>query len=153
MAKEIVFTTDYSLFINNDFKNEKELKEYIISNIDDFCNDVLKIQYKSHDIEFPIKPILKTLHDNTLFIDLLITDTNNYIHLIELKCPKNAYLECMMGLGQCLSYYYLSRCYNFKLGGVYLISAKHCNLIPLVIRDNNLKIKYIYYSKNNYATT
>lgn len=143
-------TSDYMQFKNNDFKDEKELLEYILLNKEDFCKDVLGVIYKNHATEFAFKPI-KYLHDNAPIADLIFIDTNDFIHVIELKHPRNAYGENMMGLGQCLAYYYLARMNGFKLADVYLITTKHNNMIPLVIRDNNLKIKYIYFDKARHA--
>lgn len=147
---ESKLTADYKQFKNSDFKNEKELLEYILLNKEVFCEEVLGIKYKNHIVENPFRPI-EFLHDNTPNVDLVFIDSEDYIHMIELKCPHNAYGENLMGLGQCLSYYYLSRVNNLRLADVYLVTTKHNNLIPLVINDNDLKIKYIYFDKSKHA--
>lgn len=143
-------TMDYKQFKNDDFKNEKELLEYILLNKEVFCREVLGVEYKNHITEYPFKPI-DLLYDNTTNADLIFIDSEDYVHIIELKCPRNAYGENLMGLGQCLSYYYLARLHNFRLADVYLITTKHNNLIPIVIKDNALKIKYIYFDKTKHA--
>lgn len=145
------YITDYTQLKNdNNFKNEKELRDYIILNKETFCREILKVEYKSHILEFKFKPI-ENLHDNSVFVDIVFIDTNDCAHFIELKCPKFGYNELMQGLGQCMTYYYLARAHNYNLAEVYLVTSKHNNLIPLVIRDNNLRIRYVYFDKSQHA--
>lgn len=136
-------TDNYRILKNKDFKNEKELKEYILENKEFFCSEVLGVTYMDHVVEFPFKPI-ESLHENTINVDIVFIDTEGLSHFIELKNPLNVHADCMMGIGQCLSYYYLARAYNIPLAGVYLVTSKHSNFAPLIIRDNDLPIKYVY---------
>ncbi len=143
---EEILTNDYHILQNRDFPNENALKAYMVKNKEWFCAEVLGVKYKSHEDEFRF-PAIQHLCENEPRADIVFTDTNDRLHIVELKCPRNAYNECMAGVGQRLSYYYLARVFGFNLGGIYLITSKHNNLVPLVIRDNNLKIKYIYFTK------
>jgi len=147
---ELIETDQYESFVNNDFENEKDLMEFIILNKELFCRNVLGFEYKSYETECAFKKI-DHLHKNEPRVDIIFWDINNYVHLVELKSPRNEYGECMQGVGQCLAYYYLARVNGFNLGDVYLVTTKHCNLVPLIIRDARLNLKYIYFSKRNWT--
>lgn len=146
MASKETQTIDYSVLKNQDFKDERELRDYILQNKEYFCKEALGVEYKSHIVECALKPI-PHLFDNTIIVDLIFIDTEDKAHFIELKNPRNKYGECLQGLGQCLAYYYAARVYRYDIADVYLVTTGHSNLIPAVIRDNNLKVKYIYFSK------
>ena len=150
MNKKIELINDFQELINNDFHSERDFSKYIIENKEIFCKDVLGIKYKSHNTEMPFRKI-SHLHDNEPRVDIVFWDNKGNAYFVELKGRNNSYLDCMTGIGQCLSYYYLARANDIKVGGVYLVANKHCNLAPLIIRDNNLKIEYVYFSKDKWA--
>lgn len=149
---ETTLIDNYNCLENNShFTNENDLRNYIIANKESFCEEVLGVTYKRHIEEYRFLPV-PSLHSNTVVVDIVIVDSDDRAHLIELKCPRFGYTECMQGVGQCLSYYYLARIHKIQLADVYLVTSKHSNLVPLIIRDNALNIKYIYYDKEKHAT-
>lgn len=150
MGTSTELVTDYKKLKSNDFLDEKDLKDYILLNKEIFCRDILKVEYKAHIEEFPLRPV-SHLFDQPLYVDIVFIDTENYAHFIELKCPKSAFSELMRGVGQCLSYHLMARVRNIRLADVYLVSAVHCNMVPLIIRDNNLDIKYVYFDKTKHC--
>lgn len=143
-------TRDYKRLINDDFKNEMELKDYILQNKEEFCRTVLKCTYKKHIEEYPLKAV-KSLYDKPIYVDIVFVDENDMAYFVELKNPKSLFSEMMRGVGQCLSYYYMARVHNLNLADVYLVTAAHCNIVPIIIRDNSLRIKYVYYNKGQFA--
>lgn len=143
-------TIDYKRLKNNDFKDEKELRKYILENKEYFCEMILGIKYVRHIEEFTLKAV-NSLYDKPLSIDLAFVDENEKVHFVELKNPKSIFSEMMRGIGQCLAYYYLARIHGYDLADVYMVTSTHCNMVPLIIRDNDLRIKYIYMSKDSFA--
>ena len=98
-------------------------------------------------------PRIDQLYSNTPIVDLIFIDTNGFVHIIELKCPKDSFGENLRGLGQCLTYQYIAGILNLNLASIYLITTNHCNLIPLIIRDNKLEVKYIYFDKTRHVVS
>ena len=146
-------TIDYSILTNDDFKSEKELVEHIVSNIEYFCEHALGCDYDRHILEFAFEKI-EGLYDNGLRVDIVVIDKNGKHYFIETKRPRkttDAYRDNMTAIGQCLSYHYLARVYGYDYEGVYLVTSCHSNLVPLVIRDNELPITYLYVDKKSIA--
>lgn len=143
-------TDSRSLINDNDFNSEKELKDFIILNKEVFCKEVLGIDYKDHMTEFKL-PKIEHLFTNEPHVDIIFIDQNDKCYFVELKNPKFAYNELCAGLSQCLAYRYLARANNFNYSGCFLVTTKHSNIIPIIIRDNNLDITYIYFDRNKHA--
>ena len=148
--KTTIETDSQSLINNGDFKSEKELKEYIILNKEVFCREVLGFEYKDHIVEF-VLPKVKDLFTNEPHVDIVFIDKYDKCYFIELKNPKFAYNELCAGLGQCLTYRYLARANNLNYEGCFLITTKHANIMPVIIRDSNLDVNYIYFDKSKHA--
>lgn len=139
-------TTDYKILTNDHFNNEKELVGYIVNNIEYFCDHAIGCDYDRHILEFSFDKKIE-LFDNSLRVDIVIIDKEGVHYFIEVKKPRkktDCYREVMTAIGQCLSYHYLARVYNYNYGGVFLVTSGHTGLAPLIIRDNNLPISYIY---------
>jgi hypothetical protein len=145
-----ILINDYKVLKNNDFSSAQELKDYTLLNKEVFCREVLGFEYKSH-VENHIFETIPHLFDEGIEVGLIFTDQEDQAHIVELKAPANTYLEGMQGIGQCLTYFYLARVQELNLVDVCLVTTKHCNLVPLVIRDGNLPVRYIYFSKENWA--
>jgi hypothetical protein len=147
-------TDDYSILKNNDFNTEKELVNYIVDNIEYFCEYGIGCDYDRHILEFKFDKVEK-LHDNGLRVDIVIIDKEGRYYFIEVKSPKKGtdmFRECMTAIGQCLAYHYLARVHGYNYEGVYLVTSGHSNLAPLIIRDSNLPITYLYVDKKSIAT-
>ena len=146
-------TKDYKILKNEDFKTEKEVVNYIVDNIEYFCEHALGCDYDKHILEFRFDKNEK-LHDNSLRVDIVVIDKQGRHYFIEVKLPRKqreAFRECMTAIGQCLSYHYLARINDYNYEGVYLVTSTHSNLAPLIIRDNNLPITYLYIDKQSIA--
>ena len=148
---ETTVETDSSSLLNdNDFKSEKELKDYIILNKEVFCSEVLGIEYKDHIVELKL-PKIDHLFTNEPHVDIVFIDQNDKCYFVELKNPKFAYNELCAGLSQCLAYRYLARAHKMNYEGTFLVTTKHANIIPIIIRDNNLDVTYIYFDMSKHA--
>lgn len=142
--------TDIKELKNKDFKSEKELKDYIILNKEAFCREVLGIEYKDHRVEYKM-PQIKYLYTNEPVVDIVFIDQNDLCYFVELKNPKHAYNELCAGLTQSLAYRYLAGVTDMNYGGSFLVTTKHSGIIPLIIRDNNIDITYIYFDKTKHS--
>lgn len=143
--------TDFSRLCNDEhFSSQDDMRDYIINNKEAFCSEVLGVEYKDHTIDFRF-PIITYLHNANTVVPLVFTDQNNQLHFIDLKNPKNKLQELGHGLTRCMSYYYLARVRGYNLADVYLVTSKHSNIIPLIIRDSQVNVNYIYFDKEKWA--
>lgn len=135
----IIQKVNYKKFINNDFKSENELKDFIVRNIDNICKDIYNDKVKDYKVDFPIQRQLK-LSPRGRRIDLIIYgERNNY--LIELKNPKFG-TESRAAIGQILDYG--REFMNYKLS---IITTKFDIDTAETIKYYNLPIRYIYTNK------
>jgi hypothetical protein len=132
--------------MDNSFNNPNELKEHIISNIESFCENVLNVTLRDYKTNFPLNPIPTHDGEETIYADLLITDTSRCSHFIKFVCPQSV-SDNLKELGQCMAINYYLKLFGFKQGGVYLVSSKNYDVVPFILKDNNSEIKYIYYEK------
>lgn len=149
MIKPTTYESNPQILQNNhDFESERELKEYILLNKELFCREVLGFEYKHHFEEFALP---KCEFTNEPRVDLVFVSQDDNFYYVELKNPQNAYRDLCSGLSQCLAYRYLAKYNNLKYNGVYLVTTQHSQIIPLIIKDNNLDIKYIYFDRSKHA--
>jgi hypothetical protein len=127
--------------INNDFKNEKHLQNYISDNIKSFCKDVFDEDYISHELEKQICVKSRNFGPRGKRLDIYLeTSKNKYV--IEIKKTKQC-AEMRSAIGQLLDY---GRSFD-KSHTLVLLS----NIIDMdtirTIQHYNLNIVYIYISK------
>jgi hypothetical protein len=127
----------------DDFKKEKDLIEYIVLNIDKFCQDILDDKLISFEKEYPLTPQLNK--GRRKMADLYIVCENGR-YLIEGKNPFYK-AENRYAIGQLLDY---GREYiDSKKGEVYLvlITTRYDLCTAKTIKYYNLPIKYVYIDK------
>lgn len=139
----VIQKADYSNFTNNDFKSEKDLRNFIIWNIDNVCKDIYNDKVKDYKVDFSIQRQLKRSPRGRR-IDLIIFGENNN-YLIELKNPKSG-TENRAAIGQILDYG--REFMNYKLS---IITTKFDIDTAETIKYYNLPIRYIYTNKKQCA--
>jgi hypothetical protein len=125
-----------------DFLKEKDLCDFLESNIKDFCNDFLEVRYQSHVREYKLVNCSRRSIKGNRRIDFLISTTDGQIIVIECKAPK-VLCELSNAVGQCLSYKSLLKNQGVKANRVILMSTKVDNSVPQVITDYNLPIEFM----------
>lgn len=122
------------------FKMEKELLNYIVSNIEVFTRDILNDDLISFETEYPIEvDKVRGFGPRGRRVDIfLIGKKKKYI--IELKCPTNN-AENRMAIGQILDY---GREFLDSENELVLITTKFDINTSLTINHYNLPIRYIF---------
>lgn len=127
--------------LENSFKSEKDLSDFIESNINDFCTDTLGVEYQSHKREYP----LFTANRNK-------KGCKRLDFLIQTKCGKSIAIECKhptyiselcAGVGQVLSYIVLFRDINKPIHRFIIVSSKIDWMLPAVVGTFHLPIEFI----------
>ncbi len=138
------------IFNKEDFKNEKELTEFIIKNIEDFTKDVLKDKL----IKFEKN---QSFNKNHYFgisqngrIDLIIRGKLK-TYAIEIKNPKQIFHELSRSLSQLLTYIVLSEEQKKKINKFYILTSKYDNILIKVIKRFKLPINVIVLNKEYVA--
>jgi hypothetical protein len=130
----------------NKFQSEKHMKEFILNNINQFCNDVLGVKFKSFISEYKISDGTR----KNKSIDLLITTIDNQKIAIELKNPKHK-SELQPALGQCLVYITSLEISGQKIDRFILISSSYDFLIPITIKKMNIPIEFAVMDKEKFS--
>ena len=132
----------------SDFKTEKDLCDYIETNIKLFCSDI-GVNYKGHERESHITKF-KRFGNNKPKIDFLVEDHEGEYTLIEVKKPR--YLrEAIVGISQMLEYIVIAEKEGLKLKKSFILTTKcDCEFIEVIERFN-LPIDLILFSKEKLA--
>ena len=135
----------------NRFKSEREMQNYIIAHIKEFCYDILDDKYISHKTEYGLSTasVKRTKGVPNLRIDLYIKcEMANYA--IELKNPANSYTEMVKAISQLMLYdMILTR--QSDNAELILISSIHSDIYVEMLKHYNLKYKYILLNKTKSA--
>ena len=111
------------VFNNKDcFKNEKEFCDYIESNIETFCKEILEVDFEDYKRESSL--VNKRFGPNKPRIDFLIKCKDGEYVLVECKHPKNIYRENIGALSQLMNYVLLAERYNKKVKSIWLCTTK-----------------------------
>lgn len=121
----------------SDFKSEKDLQEYIETNIELFCRDILEDPYVSHKTDEPVIQSIRQRARGTKRIDLLV-QCENSLHIIELKSGGGNNIRA--GIGQLLDY---GREFPYPTKKMVLLSSTFDNSTALTIEEYKLPITYI----------
>ena len=139
---EKIIINDYSFLKNTDFKKEKDLKEFIMFNIDKFVKVQLEDKLINAYDEYQIIDQVYFGPRNRRIDIYLECKKHNYI--IELKNPKYK-SENTKALGQLLNY---ARQFSDSKKKMVLITTFFDIETAKTIEYYKLPIKYIYFSKN-----
>ena len=141
LNQDEIITSEYEM-INKDFQKEKHLQEYIIDNIDLFCEEILNDKLISFEAEYSLRNKNRKYKRGKDRIDLFVRcEKNNY--LIELKNPTYKY-ENSHAIGQLFNY---GAIFN-KPCQLILVSTRYDFDTVNSIVKYNLPIRFIYISKS-----
>lgn len=141
---EDVVIKDLDSIRTDDFRFEKDLEGWIVTNIELFCKDILKDEMVSFETNYCVKPRKgRTLMPNQRRADIYIKG-NKRTYIIELKKPR--YLrENTVAIGQLLNY---GRELKEKNPELIIITTMFDISTAKTIKYYGLPIRYIYISKN-----
>lgn len=120
------------------FVSEKEMKQFILDNIDNFCKDVLEVKLKKVTSEYKISDGQR----KSKSFDLLIESECGKKIAIELKNPTFK-SELQSAIGQCLVYLTASKISGMDIDRMVLISNMYDYLVPITIQEMKLPIDFI----------
>ena len=124
---------------NDDFKNEKDLQNFIINNIEVFCKDLLGDTYVSHECQININSKRCGRLKGVKLVDLLV-ECKNKKYIIELKHPRYV-SETRNGICQLLDYSLHTE------GELVLVTTKFDEHVTRIISEYNLPIRFFYINK------
>lgn len=137
---------------SNDFKNERELCNYIEDNIKLFCSEVLLDNFVSYMREYHFVSENKfrgkgfpRKGQNNIRIDFMIRCKNN-LYAIEVKNPIQKLTELSRTIGQLMLYEEMLEEKNIN-AKIVLVSSKHDEIISKLIAKHNLNYRYILFNK------
>lgn len=130
----------------SDFKNERELQSYIVSNIELFCRDILGDILVSFEEERPARGQEQlTRGPRGKRVDLFILGENSR-YVVELKCPTGL-SENRSAIGQLLDYGREFLDPEKGLPQLILVTARFDVDTARTIKHYGLPIRYVYLSK------
>ena len=128
----------------NSFESEKAMSLFIEKNISHFCYHILGDNYISHNKEYkPIKTKKFIKDVPNIRIDFLI-ECENKSYCVELKNPSNVFSELSRVVSQLMVYDIFL---NDKDIEFVIVTSKHHEIIPMMIKKFNLKFRYIVLNK------
>lgn len=135
--------------IDDDFKNEKDLCDFIERNIESFTKDCIGLIYKNHIREYPLYTTKKRSIKGNRRIDFLITTECG--KRIGIECKKPTYnSELASAIGQSLSYLTLFETTDTKIDKIILLSTTVDYVIPLILNKFKLPIDYVCMDKKKF---
>lgn len=135
--------------LEQSFKSEKELCQFIEINIDKFTEE-LGYTYQSHEREYPLQGIRRQ-RKGTKRIDFLIKTQCGKALAIECKHPTYN-CELSAGIGQILSYITIAEQYNRGIDKFYMVSSALDYVAPSIIAKFDLPITFIAMDKTKSLT-
>jgi len=134
---------DVNNLITKDFKSEKELKNYIVSNIKLFCKQNFNDEYISHIEEYRLTNEFS--YNTSKRIDLFIKCKKGQ-YAIEIKNPIYK-SEMAYSIGQLLTYYLMFEKKGIKLDKLLLLTTQFDYETAKIIDRFNLPIGLMLFSK------
>lgn len=136
--------------LEDSFKSEKDLCNFIEANIKEFCKDSLGIEYLSHKREYPLFNSNRNKR-GCKRLDFLINSKCGQSIAIECKHP--TYIsELCAGVGQVLSYIVLFRHQGKHIDRFVIVSSKIDWMLPAVLGTFILPIEFIAFDKKKSLT-
>jgi len=135
----------------NDFKNEKEMCDYIELNIKEFCMELFGDDYICHKREYGFVNTGKRMGcgvpkgESNTRIDFVVRCTNN-TYFVEVKNPIQIQTELTRAIGQLTLYQYHA---DIKSAGspLVLVSSKYNDLFYKLLKKHNVRCKYMLFNK------
>lgn len=138
--------------IEQDFKRESDLCNFIEKHIEEFCKDVLNVEYLDHVREYNLMPTVKkrSIKGNRR-IDFHITAKSG--EKIGVECKNPIYpCETASALGQCLTYISALECLGNRVDRMVLVSTKVDVWVPFVIKRFNLPVEFVVMDRQKILT-
>ncbi len=139
----------------NDFKNEKEMCDYIELNIVLFCKDFLNDKYIGHAREFKLSSntfrngACTRKDENNTRIDFFIRGKKR-LYFVEVKNPIQIQTELTRAVGQLALYQYLINKKDIPAELV-VVSSKYNDIFYKLIKKHSVDCKYMLLNKNQSA--
>jgi len=136
-------------YLNNGFKSEKEMCDYIDQYAQYFAQDVLEIKYINHKREYYLGAKVNfNYHGNLPRVDFMF-EHNKGIILVECKNPTNTYAEIINGIGQLLAYYCICKNNDINVNRMCLVSSRYLHSVRQIINLFKLPIEYYMLTRDN----
>lgn len=136
---------------NNDFPKEKDMCDYIESNISDFVVECLGYELKTYTREYPLVDGYNRNKKSNRRLDFMIETKCGKV--IALECKNPTFLaEHATAIGQALTYMTLFANLNKRIDQLFIVSSKMDNTVPMVIDRFNLPIGFMVLDKSKHAT-
>jgi hypothetical protein len=136
--------------LSKDFDNERNICDFIETNIDLFTKDCLNYELMSYEREYQIvKGTRKRIRGNRRIDFLIKTKCGKNIG-IEVKHPRGT-SELSNAVGQCLTYLTLMEIQGTFLDKIIIVSSKIDFVLPLVITKHNLPIEFFGFDKSKHV--
>ena len=149
-SEELInINTAKSLFNGDDFKNERELCDFIEFNIELFCKGCLGVELKSYTREYPIQTNGRSHKQSKGIrrVDFYIISKCGLSIAVECKHPTYAHSELSASVGQALSYISIFKEYKTPIDKMFIVSSKSDYIIPQMIKDFNLPLEFVCINK------
>ena len=129
---------------HNDFwDTENDIVNFLVEN-NDVLESILKTKIKLVEREFIIPRGMPRKTQNNARIDLLVTDIEDRVHIIEVKHPKDELLKNSSGIAQLLFY---DAMFWEKEGknpaSLTLVTSQFDNVLKEIVPRNNLKVRIV----------
>lgn len=133
-----------------DFKNEKDLCDYIELHIEEFCLDCLGLKYKAHTREYKVAQGRRNIK-GTKRIDFLIISEDGQKIGLECKHP-TVPSEVSYAIGQALTYLVILERMKEPLDKIFIVTTMLDWPLPFVIDRFNLPVGLIGFDKQKFVT-
>jgi hypothetical protein len=133
--------------LSNDFVSEKELCDFIESNIVLFCEECLGVEYRSHVREKRLFTNKSRGHKGNKRIDFLVVTKDNRRIGVECKNPKYT-SELSSAIGQCLTYLTLFEIMGEPVSKMCIVASKIEPELLLTIDRFNLPVGFVAIDKS-----
>lgn len=133
------FIRDFQTYEHNDFATEKDLCNFIQHHAQQFAEDILGIEYKSHQREYVMSRGIR----KRARVDFIFNEKNSPV-IVECKNPTQKYHELTIGLAQLMAYSLLE-----PDARLVLVTSTNDPVLNMVINKFNLPIELIIFSKSH----
>lgn len=138
------------VFGSQEFRNEKELCDFVEANIDAFCME-LGISMAAYERESYITRIATFGKGNRPRVDFLIKETGGGVTLVEAKHPRNLYREVNMAISQILDYILIAEKEGIKVNKAVILTSACNRQVLEIIKRFELPIDVVLISKDAIA--
>lgn len=134
--------------LSDDFRNEKEMTDFINCHASLFARDVLEIEYKSHKREYYLGLPVRLSKGNMPHVDFVFETKGGKLILVECKNVNNTYAELSNSVGQLLSYSCIAKGNGIKIDRLCIVANKFDSRLRMVINEFKLPIEVYVFGKS-----